>query len=136
MNIRVDRERIISEAEKDKEFVQFEDGSWYWWPFGCGRCGNKGAFASHYLRWLADELDKRNGPSDSIRVRMAVAVTEKGDWSCAGWRDNGVLCSDKDSAEEAQDRSYDAGGTQIRWVEADITGWITPPSVSEGRETA
>jgi hypothetical protein len=59
------KQRIISDAEDNKEFVRLEDGSWYWSPKG------HGAFGPHHLRWLADELDRRdNADSDSTELEI------------------------------------------------------------------
>jgi hypothetical protein len=50
-----DRKRIIKICDERKEFVTDVDGFVYWWPEGLN-----GHLASHHLRWLANELDKRN----------------------------------------------------------------------------
>jgi hypothetical protein len=42
-------------SEERGEFYTDVDGYVYWWPESLG-----GHLASHHLRWLADELDKRN----------------------------------------------------------------------------
>jgi hypothetical protein len=49
------RQRVIRVSDERNEFVTDVDGFVYWWPEGCN-----GHLASHHLRWLADELDKRN----------------------------------------------------------------------------
>jgi len=50
------RERVIKTSDDHGEFVTDVDGFVYWWPEG----STKGHLASYHLRWLADELDKRN----------------------------------------------------------------------------
>ena len=50
------RQRIIAIGDERKEFVTDVDGFIYWWPNGSPH----GHLASHHLRWLADELDRRN----------------------------------------------------------------------------
>ena len=50
------RQRIIRISDERKEFVTDVDGFVYWWPDG----SPNGHLASHHLRWLADELDRRN----------------------------------------------------------------------------
>ena len=52
------KQRLIQISDQRKEFVQDVDGFIYWWPDG----SPNGHFSSHHLRWLADELDKRNKP--------------------------------------------------------------------------
>jgi len=48
--------RIIKVSDERKEFVTDVDGFVYWWPDN----SPNGHLASHHLRWLADELDRRN----------------------------------------------------------------------------
>lgn len=50
------RARIIALADERGEFVTDVDGFVYWWP----ESTRGGHFSAHHLRWLADELDKRN----------------------------------------------------------------------------
>lgn len=50
-----EQERVIVLAEGRKEFVQVESGDWAWWP-----SGEHGYLTAHQLRWIADELDRRN----------------------------------------------------------------------------
>ena len=50
------RERVIKLSDDKKEFVTDVDGFVYWWPEGT----TSGHLAAFHLRWLADELDKRN----------------------------------------------------------------------------
>jgi hypothetical protein len=50
------RQRVIKLSDDRKEFVTDVDGFVYWWPEGAPN----GHFAAHHLRWLADELDRRN----------------------------------------------------------------------------
>lgn len=58
------RQRVIATGDERKEFVMDVDGFIYWWPEGT----THGHIASHHLRWLADELDRRNEP---CRKRVA-----------------------------------------------------------------
>ena len=51
-----EEQRIIKISEERKEFVTDVDGFVYWWPEG----SPNGHLASHHLRCLADELDRRN----------------------------------------------------------------------------
>jgi len=67
------RERIIKVTDERKEFVTDVDGYVYFWP--TDSCGH---FAPHHLRWLADELDKRNADWDkSISDYFSGASTEE-----------------------------------------------------------
>jgi len=50
------RQRIINVSDERNEFVTDVDGFVYWCPDG----SPNGHLASHHLRWLADELDRRN----------------------------------------------------------------------------
>ena len=50
------RQRIIKTSDERGEFVTDVDGFVYWWPDG----SPNGHLAPHHLRWLADELDRRN----------------------------------------------------------------------------
>lgn len=52
--IKNERLRIIDIIEEKGEFFRDCDGFVYYWPTGNGH------LASHHLRWIADELDKRN----------------------------------------------------------------------------
>lgn len=52
------RQRVIAIGDERKEFVTDVDGFIYWWPDGSPH----GPLASHHLRRLADELDRRNEP--------------------------------------------------------------------------
>lgn len=52
----ITRERVIALAESRGEFVQEVDGFVYWWPSK----ESQGYLAAHHLRWLAEELDRRN----------------------------------------------------------------------------
>lgn len=50
------RQRVIRTSDERKEFVMDVDGFIYWWPDGSTR----GHMASYHLRWIADEMDRRN----------------------------------------------------------------------------
>ena len=52
-------QRVLALAEANGEFVLDVDGFTYWQP----RHG-EGHLAAHQLRWLADELDRRNRPQE------------------------------------------------------------------------
>lgn len=53
------------------ELVTFEDGFKYWWPLGYVH----GAFQSHHLRAIADQLDEINKPwSDQINSDPRVSI--------------------------------------------------------------
>ena len=49
------KSHILEKIENNKEFVQDVDGFYYWWPEGLN-----GYLTPHALRWIADELDRRN----------------------------------------------------------------------------
>lgn len=53
-----ERRRIIEIIDERGEFVMDVDGYIYYWPQG------QGCLAPHHLRWIADELDRRNKPWD------------------------------------------------------------------------
>ncbi len=50
------RQRVIRTSDERCEFVTDVDGFIYWWPEG----SNRGHMASYHLRWIADEMDRRN----------------------------------------------------------------------------
>lgn len=50
------RQRVIRTSDERGEFVTDVDGFIYWWPEG----SSSGHMASHHLRWIADEMDRRN----------------------------------------------------------------------------
>lgn len=50
------RQRVIRVCDERKEFVTDVDGFVYFWPDGSPH----GHMDSHHLRWIADELDRRN----------------------------------------------------------------------------
>jgi len=52
----IERQRVIGISEQRGEFVTDVDGYVYWWPDG----HEHGHLAACHLRWLADELDRRN----------------------------------------------------------------------------
>lgn len=54
------RQRVIRLADERNEFVTDVDGYVYWWPDQ----SPWGHHASFHLRWLADELDRRNAAWD------------------------------------------------------------------------
>jgi hypothetical protein len=58
MTIKSDREKIIQFVQDHGEFVVVEDGSTVFWPRKVS-----GYLAAHVLRWIADELDRRNAPT-------------------------------------------------------------------------
>ena len=55
-NIEEYRARVIATGDERGEFFTDVDGFVYWWP----ESSTKGHLSSYHLRWLADELDKRN----------------------------------------------------------------------------
>lgn len=59
MTDRMEKARIAGIAKHDAagEFVTDLDGCVYFWPIR-----GSGHFAAHHLRWIADELDRRNAP--------------------------------------------------------------------------
>lgn len=64
------RKRTIQLSDKLKEFYLDVDGYVYWWPDG----SHHGHLASHHLRWLADELDRRNKKwDDQIKSEIGSA---------------------------------------------------------------
>jgi hypothetical protein len=58
VTIESDREKQIQFSQKHGEFVVVEDGFTVFWPRKTNRY-----LASRDLRWIADELDKRNAPT-------------------------------------------------------------------------
>ena len=50
------RQRIIQFCDDRKEFLTDVDGFVYWWPSP----EPSGHLAAYHLRWIADELDRRN----------------------------------------------------------------------------
>lgn len=48
-----ERKRMITEGRG--EFMPTDSGDWAWWP-----SGERGYITACELRWLADELDRRN----------------------------------------------------------------------------
>lgn len=57
IQVTIDREKLIEMCDRRDEFMPSDDGFIYWWPSGFS-----GYIAPHQLRWIADELDKRNEP--------------------------------------------------------------------------
>lgn len=51
-----ERLRIIQVVQDDGSFVTDADGFVYYWPTD----ERKGHLGAHHLRWIADELDRRN----------------------------------------------------------------------------
>lgn len=49
------RQRVIAFSDANKEFYTDVDGFVYWWPQW-----TNGHLSSIHLRWIADELDRRN----------------------------------------------------------------------------
>lgn len=71
------RLRLIAMADERGDFVTDVDGFIYWWPSGSGH------HSSHHLRWIADELDRRNKPWEDIiandpRINGSAAGEETG----------------------------------------------------------
>jgi hypothetical protein len=61
------RQKLIDLVDERKEFVLDVDGFLYYWP-----SPNLGHLSSCQLRWIADELDKRNKPwQDQIEKDFA-----------------------------------------------------------------
>jgi hypothetical protein len=58
------------------------------------------------------------GSPRTVRVRIAVAVNERGEWCCAGWTGG----KDEDHTRSALETSEYHGGTleAIHFVEADV----------------
>lgn len=54
-----ERQRVIELIDARQEFVQDVDGFIYFWPDSKRAPGHMSA---HHLRWIADELDRRNKP--------------------------------------------------------------------------
>jgi hypothetical protein len=52
-----ERLRVIGLHESRGDFVTDVDGFVYYWP-----TDTNGSQAAHHLRWIADELDRRNAP--------------------------------------------------------------------------
>lgn len=59
-----DRQRCLAISEERGDFVTGEDGYVVYWPDLRSR--SLGALAAHHLRWLADELDRRNAEWDAV----------------------------------------------------------------------
>ncbi len=53
-DIERERLRVITTIDLLGEFVTLEDGFVHYWPH------RGGGLSSHVLRWIADELDRRN----------------------------------------------------------------------------
>lgn len=51
-----ERARILAIEDERQTFGVDVDGFVKWWP------ASKGYLESHHLRWIADELDRRNAP--------------------------------------------------------------------------
>lgn len=58
----------------------------------------------------------------TVRVRIAVVVTDEGAWSCAGWSGpQGEREPDKDIADCARDSTMmEVDSCNLHWVEADV----------------
>jgi hypothetical protein len=61
------RLRLIADAEERNEFVALECGRVHWCPQSAG------AISSHQLRWIADELDRRNAEWSPDQVAVTTA---------------------------------------------------------------
>jgi hypothetical protein len=57
-----ERQRCIALSEQRGDFVTGDDGYVVYWPAS----RKVGALSPHHLRWLADELDRRNADWDAI----------------------------------------------------------------------
>lgn len=84
-----------------------------------------------YLLAQADVMQTPVGhQAKTIRVRIAVCVSEDGDYSANGWRNKG-----KDAGCDAANMALmwmeaKEGDKQIRWVEADVPAYeVNEPSV-------
>lgn len=53
----IDREKLIEMCDQWEMFSPGDDGFIYWWPSDLS-----GYITPQQLRWIADELDKRNEP--------------------------------------------------------------------------
>lgn len=53
--VELERKHVIAIVEKNNEFHQGVDGYVYYWPQN-----NSGHITASQLRWIADELDRRN----------------------------------------------------------------------------
>lgn len=53
-----ERQRVIKVTDESGDFYRDVDGFFYFWPSEVG----KGHYSAHHLRWIADELDRRNAP--------------------------------------------------------------------------
>ena len=50
----MNQQELIQRIDESGDFVTLDDGFVYYWPSG------NGSLAAYVLRWIADELDKRN----------------------------------------------------------------------------
>ncbi len=57
-----DRIRYMQISEERGDFVTGDDGYVVYWPTN----NSHGSLAAHHLRWLADELDRRNAEWDAV----------------------------------------------------------------------
>lgn len=64
----------------------------------------------------------------TVRVRIAVAIGDDGQWNCCGWRG----CADEDARGIASD-TLESEQFVIHWVEADIP--VPQPQTIEGAGT-
>jgi hypothetical protein len=51
------RSKVVAASHARGEFVQGDDGFYYWFPPHYAGCAS-----AHHLRWLAEELDRLNEP--------------------------------------------------------------------------
>lgn len=85
-------------------------------------------------RWDAAKRAGEAANAETVRVRIAVAVNEHGEWSAAGWGARGGIANyDKAASDVASDglswQSSDCERTF--WVEADVPK-PAPPVTVEG----
>ena len=66
----------------------------------------------------------------TIRIRVAVAVMENGDYQASGWKINGKESTQaRDTARECAEAYVSGSSAQIRWVEADVPAYVELPTV-------
>ncbi len=69
-------------------------------------------------------------PAKTIRVRIAVCVSEDGDYSANGWRRRSKDAGREAAVMASDCMEYHNGDTQVRWVEADVPAYeLNEPTV-------